>query len=671
MYRVTIITDGIEYLLHEPRDSDGLLQLIDPVMTMEAGKGGTFVFRIAPTHPNKGRIKTLKSEVYLYQDDELLFCGRPIGNESDFYNIGKVTCEGELVYLFDSIQRPFYFEGNTTEFMRQLLDIHNSQVDEWKRFELGNVTVADSSAQIVRSSKECINTFMAMRKYLTNINGGYLRVRRAGGKKYLDYVSDYGGINSQVIRFGENLLDLTEYTKPVNIITALIPYGATIESADTETEDRPIDITSVNGGSDYIYDRAAVNTYGWVWGTQTFEDVTNPSDLLTKAKAYLQETIVMPVTLELKALDLSLIDVNAKALKLGCWTYVESIPHKISKRFMLSKKTVHLSDPEKDEVVLGQTRMTFTESTAKEQAKISERIERVASSTSREINRKIENATMLITGGKGGYVVLDVYDPDTGEKMHPWRILIMDTPDKDTAKSVIQVNKNGIGFSTTGINGPYRNAWTIDGNLVADFITSGTMLADRIRGGILEVGGAGLARDGSITVKDANGNVIGKWDKTGLHVYLGEISGTNIIGGSINIGNGTFVVEEDGSITIGDIFYSDGDSVHFGDYEVSASGSNELCSVNGWVKINANDRPTGSPGGGYASMILNGESYGGIELLGTGQINCGGIKSAGIECSDVSFDDNWTDGMSALQMLKQIYGRLNQAKNVLGIEWND
>lgn len=145
-------------------------------------------------------------------------------------------------------------------------------------------------------------------------------------------------------------------------------------------------------------------------------------------------------------------------------------------------------------MILGQTLPTFTASANKDQATITDRINRVADSTVREINKKVENATQLITGGKGGYVVLDVVDPETGKKTQPWRILIMDTPDKETAKSVIQINKNGIGFSQTGINGPYGNAWTIDGNLLADYITVGTMLADRIRGGILEMGGTGLGK---------------------------------------------------------------------------------------------------------------------------------------------------------------------------------
>lgn len=132
----------------------------------------------------------------------------------------------------------------------------------------------------------------------------------------------------------------------------------------------------------------------------------------------------------------------------------------------------------------------------------------------------VEHATELITGGLGGHVVMNL-NAD-GE---PQEILIMDTDDIQTAVNVIRINKNGIGFSITGYEGPFTNAWTIDGHLVADFIdtgnlnaaliTAGTMLADRILGGTLKIGGTGNT-NGVITVYNAAGVQIGKWDNTGL-----------------------------------------------------------------------------------------------------------------------------------------------------------
>lgn len=84
------------------------------------------------------------------------------------------------------------------------------------------------------------------------------------------------------------------------------------------------------------------------------------------------------------------------------------------------------------------------------------------------------NATDLINTGLGGYVV------KTRDE-----ILIMDTDDINTATKVWRWNKNGLGYSSTGYNGTYGMAMTKDGAIVADFITAGTMAANRIRTGVL------------------------------------------------------------------------------------------------------------------------------------------------------------------------------------------
>lgn len=537
MYRVIVITDGVEYPLHEPNDDQGIMTLINPVVTQEMGKSDSFSFRIAPGHPNKEKIVALRSEIQVYDHEELIFCGRYASREKDFWNIEKITCEGELSYLVDSIQRPYVFIGNAVEFLKKCIQVHNSQVEERKRFEPGNMTVPDMEEEVTREDTECRNTLETIKEQLTEKNGGFLRVRHENGKRYIDCVNDYGGINSQVIQFGENLLDLKKYIKPSSIITALVPYGEEIESEKTEEERRRVDITTVNGGEDYIYNEEAVNEYGWIWGTQTFDDIVEPETLFSKANAYLTECIALPETLELKAADLSIIDVEVQTLKVGYWTMVESVPHGISKKFMLSKKTINLDNPGKDELVLGKTIGTFTGTANKNKMEISDRIQRIASSASKEINRKIENATQLITGGKGGYVVLDVTDPDTGAKTHPWRILVMDAPEKETAKNVWQLNKNGLGFSRSGINGPYDNAWTIDGNLIADFITAGTMLADRIRGGSLELGGTGIGKDGCIVVKDKASNEIGRIDINGLEIKRRGAVGVKADGKTAQIGD--------------------------------------------------------------------------------------------------------------------------------------
>lgn len=527
---------------------------------------------------------------------------------------------------------------------------------------MGNVNVADINSYIKRSDANMANTMSVLQKSLVQVYGGFLRVRRENGKRYVDYVRDFGGINSQPIRFGENLLDMKKHLNPMKMITALIPRGAEID--DGGEEKKYVDVSGVNGGRDYVYEQEAVDAYGWIYGTKDFSDVTDPEILLAKSKAYLKESTVMPATITVNALDLSCVDVDIEKLKVGYWTDIISVPHNLSKRFMLSKRVINLMDPGKDVIVLGRTIETFTSAANKQQNALTDSVRRVADSASREIRRKVENATQLITGGKGGYVVLDMED-ENGKRALPWRILIMDTPDKDTAKNVIQINQNGIGFSTTGMRGPYANAWTIDGNLIADFITTGTMLADRIRGGTLELGGTGIGRDGRLVVKDVDGKDIGYWDKTGLHVLRGIIDGTtikgsdiigsDITGGTIDIGNGTFTVDrhgdvniESGEINIGDVLITDG-YTWLGDFGISSTGDGLFYSRDSGNSVEIHSATSPLENGPVIILQRNGNQT---------RISSTGIRSGSVWCGDdIYFDDSWTEGMTLLEMLRDLYDR--------------
>lgn len=150
-----------------------------------------------------------------------------------------------------------------------------------------------------------------------------------------------------------------------------------------------------------------------------------------------------------------------------------------------------------------------------------------------DLEAAIDYATRLINGGLGGYVVMT---PDANG--YPQEILIMDTPDKNTAVNVWRWNKNGLGHSHNGYNGPFSDvAITQDGkinaNLIttgalnANLITTGTMLANRILGGTLKLGGNGNG-NGVLEVYDATGSKISTMDNAGLRVLKGLIFGPEI-----------------------------------------------------------------------------------------------------------------------------------------------
>lgn len=136
----------------------------------------------------------------------------------------------------------------------------------------------------------------------------------------------------------------------------------------------------------------------------------------------------------------------------------------------------------------------------------------------------IDKATELITQFNGGYVV-----KKNGE------LFISDNEDIDKAQHIWRWNINGLGYSSTGIDGPYGLAITMDGKIVADFITTGTMSAERINGGILKLGGNNNI-NGEIQVVDSSGNDLVKISKEGLILS----NGTKLIGGNGVLSNFTY-----------------------------------------------------------------------------------------------------------------------------------
>ena len=132
--------------------------------------------------------------------------------------------------------------------------------------------------------------------------------------------------------------------------------------------------------------------------------------------------------------------------------------------------------------------------------------------TQTELEAAIQTATDLINGGLGGYVVTNV-----NANGQPQEILIMDTANINTAVNVIRINKNGIGFSTSGYNGPFSTAWTIDGKFNASYILAGTMSANYIKGGTLKLGGASNG-NGILQVLNSSNTVITTLNNSGISV---------------------------------------------------------------------------------------------------------------------------------------------------------
>ena len=274
-----ILCDG--ELLYDPRQKEYLVG--DPTLELAVNTSGTLSFSMPPTHPAYDKIRKLKSVITLYQDGEWVFSGRVLNDEKNFDNIKQISVEGELGYLNDSNQRSYVCDGLSPKaWFASIIERHNADVDDWKKFSVGEVTVTDGNDELYYSSGTYETSWETVKnKCFEGSCGGYVRTRHAGNTTYIDWLKDYPNICTQEIRFGENLLDLTHQIKGEDVATVVIPLGARMSEVDenyqgTDTEER-LTIAGVNDGRDCLEDEEAVALYGRIVKVISHEDVTEES----------------------------------------------------------------------------------------------------------------------------------------------------------------------------------------------------------------------------------------------------------------------------------------------------------------------------------------------------------------------------------------------------------
>lgn len=508
MHTVTITNGTEKTTIH----SDNLDRISGGKIVKAVNAVDSFTFTIYPDNAGYDKLKPLTTSVTVTDDNtgKNVFIGRVLKCPDSMDEQGlickSVTCEGRLGWLYDSVQ-PYieYKMVGIRTVLSAFLSKHNSQVGADKRIELGQVTVTAENNYTY--SVNWVSTMDAISEQLVGKFGGEIQLRDQDRKVYIDYLEHIGHGTDTKIELAVNLKTISREIDETSVITRLYPLGA----KQTDSEKR-LTIGTVNGGKDYIEDSALVAKYGVISGTQTWDDVTQASILKTKATAYLKNANKAKKQYKITAVDLSTIDMNFERFELGCWYRVVNPLMGIDEDLRIIGITINLDNPEQSELTFGDKFETMTGFMTAKTKSLQTAIDNSEFRNRQVIDSKIENATKLITGAEGGHVILD-----PSEK--PERILIMDTADINTCKSCIQLNKNGLGFwkSSDGGSaktGPYTNAWTIDGNLVASFITALTLTGLKINNG-----------NGTFKV-DENGNVIAN--------RLSSKSAT-ITGGTINI----------------------------------------------------------------------------------------------------------------------------------------
>ena len=348
---IQVYTDDL--LAYDSRLED--YSLLGLTVTTGLNKGGTASIVMPQHHPAYNSFTSYKTVVTVYRDGLLLFRGRALYPTDDFYNRRTITCEGERCFLRDGVIRPYVYQDGPAAIFANVIELYNAQVDDFKRFKVGTVTVTDPN-NYIRLESETAEPFSDVVDKLVERCGGYIVfTTNNDGERVINWYESLTYQSRQVIEFGENLLDFARSSANADLATVIIPYGAKNE----ETGNR-VDITSVNDGLDFIQDYDAVALRGVIAKAVYWDDITQPGNLLAKAQQYLSTSKLMVTSLELTAVDLSDMDRNIDTFQVGDSIQVRSLPHGVNEPFQLSERTYDLLDPAKGKITLGKNISTLT-----------------------------------------------------------------------------------------------------------------------------------------------------------------------------------------------------------------------------------------------------------------------------------------------------------------------
>lgn len=413
-----------------------------------------------------------------------------------------------------------------------------------------------------------LKTPSTVRTVLGGIQGSIIDVYGGEWKfdRYSAYLYDQRGANTGVtVRYGKNLVDLKQEENCSEVCTSVYPYWT--DGTDVVTlQEKLLEVP--NSPTDY----QKVSPLDL---SERFESKPTEDELRAAAVSYVENNSlgIPKVSLKISFIDLSKTAEYKEIASLESIALCDTVTVFFEKLGV--KTTAKVTEYEYDtllekyiEVSLGDKRGSIADTVVSQQVLIEE------SPTRMEITRAADSATSWITGSKGGYVRFTRNEDGT-----PKEILVMDTPDIETATKVWRWNQGGLGYSNKGYNGKYNLALTQDGGIVADFISTGILNA--------------------ITIQSADGKSV--WNlNTGSMSLFNTVISTEATGHTYSNADYTQAdVTRAGKLSVGaiqptlldyeklDIFSNDGTGTLGGDGKFTVSDTVQLgFIVNGTKQVN-------------------------------------------------------------------------------------
>ena len=377
-------------------------------------------FTIAPNHPLYNTIEKDKGLVDFYSDNVLKFRGKINEIEIDDSGYKIVACNSVLQYLNHTLVRSYSTVPGDADltaptsvegYFQWLIDQHNLHVkDASERFEVGvnQGAALEKNDYILRSNDNYPTTLDEINDKILDSLGGYLFVEYKDDRNILNLYADVHSTNSQIIDFGSNILSISYKENDDELYTVVIPRGGTPEKKEGDTKDpKPINIKNLPDNTfdsdsdivksgDCVYSLSATKRYGYREYYYSNNDILDPSNLLKAAVLQLRLQMAPKVTIETKAIDLSIAYPGYEQLNIGDACRVRSARHNLDDYFMLSEMELDLNDP-------SQTTYTFGDEYVSLVGRQSNYLKQINSS----IDRNYEDVNTAMSYGKAAAKLAD------------------------------------------------------------------------------------------------------------------------------------------------------------------------------------------------------------------------------------------------------------------------
>lgn len=408
MYIVTIENKGISTEIHGVTQKLKSGKVVKGINSID-----TFSFTLLPSNRGFNYINDFLTLVKVYNTNKRRyeFFGRVLYSDNSMDDKGlitkDVTCESYFGYLCDS-QQYYAEEQNWTVLglLQHIIDTHNEQVEEYKRFTIGEVTVTDPNDNLyVGIQRE--NTWETLKKKLVEKLGGEIRFRVTDGVLYLDYLTEIGTKRSTEIAVSKNMKSITQEKDPSAYVTRLIPLGAKLmkEEISTDSEgnevvqtvesEERLDISSINNGVIYLDDEEAIERYGLHIAYQEWDEVTDPVNLKAKGENWLAENNKVQVKYSIDALDLSLLGLDVDDFEVCDYYPIVNPLLGIDDFARIIKKTIDVCEEVHSTIEVGENFKTLSDIQVEQSKVISSTSNAVQRAESNyNANKSLEAATM-------------------------------------------------------------------------------------------------------------------------------------------------------------------------------------------------------------------------------------------------------------------------------------